>query len=183
MRQYARQVDQALRPLLGGLGVPLVLAAAEPLDSIYRSVCTYPHLAASNIPGNPEAVSDSELADAARSVLDELGAASLKEVRELYRRCESQSRAAADLAVVARAATFGAIDTVLVDIDESVPGLVDEHTGAIELSEVDDAVNYGVVDEIARRVWRTGGTVLAVRREDVPGGGPAAAILRYALGS
>src|SRR5262249_44838175 len=39
MRQYARQVDQALRPLLGGLGVPLILAAVEPLDSIYRSVC------------------------------------------------------------------------------------------------------------------------------------------------
>ena len=51
------------------------------------------------------------------------------------------------------------------------------------MSDTDDAVNYGVVDEIARRVWQTGGTVLAVRREDIPGGGPAAAILRYALGS
>jgi len=114
-------------------------------------------------------------------VLDELNAAALGDVHELYRRRESESRAAADLAVIARAATFGAVDTVLVDIDESVPGAVDEETGAIELSDADDAVNYGVVDEIARRVWRTGGTVLAVRREDVPGGGPAAAILRYAL--
>jgi hypothetical protein len=75
---------------------------------------------------------------------------------------------------------MGAVDTVFVDIDESVPGSVDE-TGAIELSDADDAVDYGVVDEIARRVWRMGGTVLAVRREDVPGGGPAAALLRYRL--
>ena len=183
MRQYARAVDQALRPLLGGLGVPLILAAAEPLDSIYRSVCTYPLLASSSIGGNPETSSDAELADAARTVLDELNAAALGEVHELYRRRESESRAAADLAVIARAATFGAVDTVLVDIDESVPGSVDEQTGAVELSDADDAVNYGVVDEIARRVWRTGGTVLAVRREDVPGGGPAAGILRDALGS
>jgi hypothetical protein len=181
MRQYARGVDQALRPLLGGLNVPLILAAAEPLDSIYRSVCTYPLLAASSIGGNPETTSDGELATAARTVLDELNAAALSDVHELYRRRESESRAAADLAVIARAATFGAVDTVLVDIDESVPGAVDEETGAVELSDADDAVNYGVVDEIARRVWRTGGTVLAVRREDVPGGGPAAAILRYAL--
>ena len=183
MRQFARQVDQALRPLLGGLGVPLILAAAEPLESIYRSVSTYPLLAGPGISGNPEAMSDAELAEAARRVLDELNAASLRDVLELYRRRESESRAAADLAVVARAATFGAIDTVLVDIDQSVPGMIDEQTGAIELSDADDAVNYGVVDEIARRVWRTGGTVLAVRREDVPGDGPAAAILRYALGS
>ena len=183
MRQFARQVDQALRPLLGGLGVPLILAAAEPLESIYRSVSTYPLLAGPGISGSPEAMSDAELAEAARRVLDELNAASLRDVLELYRRRESESRAAADLAVVARAATFGAIDTVLVDIDQSVPGMIDEQTGAIELSGADDAVNYGVVDEIARRVWRTGGTVLAVRREDVPGDGPAAAILRYALGS
>jgi hypothetical protein len=183
MRQYARGVDQALRPLLGGLGVPLILAAAEPLDSIYRSVSTYPLLAGSSIPGNPETSSDAELAAAARTVLDELNAAALADVHGLYRRREAESRAAADLAVIARAATFGAVDTVLVDIDQSVSGSVDEETGAIELSTANDAVDYGVVDEIVRRVWHSGGTVLAVRQEDVPGGGPAAAILRYALGS
>jgi hypothetical protein len=42
-----------------------------------------------------------------------------------------------------------------------------------------DATNYGVVDEIARRVIGHGGRVLALRREDIPGGGTAAAILRY----
>jgi hypothetical protein len=182
IRQYARGVDQALRPLLGGLGVPLILAAAQPLDSIYRSVSSYPLLAASSIAGNPETSSDAELAAAARTVLDELNAAALADVHELYRRREADSRAAADLAVVARAATFGVVDTVLVDIDASVPGSVDEQTGAVELSDADDAVDYGVTDEIVRRVWRTGGTVLAVRSEDVPGGGPVAAILRYALG-
>jgi hypothetical protein len=183
MRQYARGVDHALRPLLGGHGVPLILAAAEPLDSIYRSVSTYPHLAGTSIAGNPEAKSDAELADAARGVLDELNAATLQHVQELYRRREPESRAASDLVVIARAATFGAVDTILVDIDQTVPGNVDEETGAVELDDADDAVNYGVVDEIVRRVWQTGGTVLAVRREDVPDGGPAAAILRYPLTS
>ena len=46
--------------------------------------------------------------------------------------------------------------------------------------EADDAVNYGVVDEIARRVWLNGGSVLAVRRADIPGNGSLAALLRYA---
>jgi hypothetical protein len=36
------------------------------------------------------------------------------------------------------------------------------------------------VDEIARRVWRNGGNVLAVRRDDIPGRGAVAAIRRYA---
>jgi hypothetical protein len=41
-------------------------------------------------------------------------------------------------------------------------------------------INYGVVDEIARRVWLNGGRVLAVRCSDIPGKGSLAAILRYA---
>ncbi len=86
-----------------------------------------------------------------------------------------------DIGDIARAATFGAVDTVIVDIDDVVPGSVDEESGVVTFAEEDDAVAYGVVDEIARRTWVNGGRVLAVRREDVPGGGSAAAILRYAV--
>jgi hypothetical protein len=50
----------------------------------------------------------------------------------------------------------------------------------VTLDDTDDAVNYGVVDEIARRVWLNSGNVLAVRRDDIPGNRSVAAILRYA---
>jgi hypothetical protein len=180
MRQYARQIDQALRPLLNGLDLPLILAAAEPIDSIYRSVSSYPHLLATSLAGNPDADSDAELTRQARGLLDELYADELRAIRETYTLRESQRRASSDIADVARAATFGLVDTVLVDIDEVVPGSVDEATGAITVDKTNDAVNYGVVDEIARRVWLDGGKVLAVRRDDIPGNSSVAAILRYA---
>jgi hypothetical protein len=180
MRQYARQIDQALRPLLNGLDLPLILAATEPMDSIYRSVNSYPNLLASSLPGNPDASSEAELAESARRVLDDLYAAELDTIRETYGLRASQRRASADIADVARAATYGLVDTVLVDIDAVEPGRIDEETGAATFDAADDAVNYGLVDEIARRVWLNGGTVLAVRSPDIPGGGPVAAILRYA---
>jgi hypothetical protein len=181
MRRYCREVDQALRPILTGQDVPLILAATEPLDSIYRSVNTYPRLAAEGVAGSPESTTDAELVGAARAVLDAVHADSLAAVRDLYERRASQGRVESDLAGLARAATFGAVDTVLVDIDDVVPGSVDEETGAVAFDSEDDAVNYGVVDEVARRVWLNGGRVLAVRREDIPGGGSAAAILRYVV--
>jgi hypothetical protein len=179
MRQYARQVDQALRPLLSGLDLPLILAAAEPLDSIYRSVNTYPHLLATSVSGSPDSSSEAELAMNARRVLDDLYATELRTIQQTYEHRLAQRRASADIADIARAATYGLVDTVLVDIDESVPGSIDEN-GAVTLDDADDAVNYGVVDEIARRVWLNNGKVLAVRRNDIPGNGTLAAILRYA---
>jgi len=51
LRQYARQVDHALRDLLGAREIPLILAATAPLDSIFRSVNTYPHLVDEGIAG------------------------------------------------------------------------------------------------------------------------------------
>jgi hypothetical protein len=179
LRQFARKVDQALRGVLTGLELPLILAAAEPLASIYRSLNSYPHLVAAGIAGNPDAASDEDLAAAARAVLDGVYADELAAVGDLFELRSAHGRGSTDVATVARAATQGAVDTLLVDVDEKLPGHVDEDSGAVTFA-ADDAVSYGVVDEIARRVLLTGGRILAVRAPDVPGGGPLAAILRYA---
>jgi len=179
MRQYARQVDAALRPALGASGVPLILASAEPLESIYRSVNTYPFLASQTIQGNPETATAAELAEEARGVLDALYAEELDDLRRLFDARGAQGRAATDLTDIARAATFGAVQTLMADMDDVLSGFVDEDSGVVILDAEDDARNYGVVDEIARRVIAHGGRVLALRRDDIPGGGTAAAILRY----
>jgi stalled ribosome rescue protein Dom34 len=113
-------------------------------------------------------------------VLDQVYADELAAIRERFDLRFSHDRASTDVATVARAATYGAVDTLLVDIDAKVPGRIDEDTGAVAFAD-DDASSYGVVDEIARRVLLAGGRVLAVRAPDVPGEGPVAAILRYAL--
>jgi hypothetical protein len=181
LRQYARRVDEALRPVLAGHHRPLILAATEPMASIFRFRNTYPHLAEVGIETNTEASTDVELDEASRSVLDQLYARELADVRDRYELQLSKDRATSDLGKIARAATYGAVDTVLVDIDETVPGFVDEENGAVTIDDADDAENYGVVDEVARRVLLSGGRVLAVRREDVPGDASVAAILRYAL--
>jgi hypothetical protein len=172
MRQFSRAVDNALRGVLSGLELPLILAAAQPLDAIYRSVNTYPHLVEEGIHGNPEAIGDTHLAEASRTVLDDLYAAELAGLRERFEERLDDGRAASDVVDVARAATYGAVDTLFADIDAEVPGTVDDASGA---------VTYADGEEVARRVLLHGGRVVAVRGDEVPGAGPAAAILRYAV--
>jgi release factor family 11 len=179
MRQFARQVDQALRPILAGYDVPLILAAVEPMASIFRSVCSYPHVAPTSVsPG----AGDTELIAAARGVLDEVHAGQLREAWARFDQRTSRGRTATDIADIARFATAGAVDTLFVDIDATISGLVDEQ-GAVEFRDTGDATDYGVLDEISRRVWLTDGRIFAVRREDVPGGTSTAAILRFAPGT
>lgn len=181
LRQFARKVDAALRPVLTGGDIPLLLAATQPLAPIYRSVNSYVHLAATGIDGSPGSLSDAQLAERARAVLDGRYRDEIAAWKTLFAERDNSDRATTDIARAARAATYGAVETMMVDIDEVVAGTVDETTGAVTFSTASDARDYGVVDEIASRVLRAGGRVLGVRRADIPGGQSLAAILRYAM--
>lgn len=181
LRQYARQVDHALRERLAGRSVPLVLAAVESLGAIFRSVNTYPHLAAAGIEGNPEKLTDADLAKDARGVLDGLNQQRLADWLDLFAQRRNQGRASTDLAQVARAATFEAVQSLLVDLDRVIDGRLDEADGSITEASAAGADSYGILDEIARRVLLSGGEVLVVRQDDLPEDSPVAAILRYPL--
>jgi hypothetical protein len=181
LRQFARKIDHALRGLLTGSDIPLALAASEPLASIYRSVNTYAHLAKAGIDGSPAYSTDAQLADRARALLDGLYRDEIAQWKKAFAARENEDRATTDIAHAARAATYGAVETMLVDIDEVVPGTVDENDGAVTFAKSANARDYGVVDEIASRVIRSGGRVLGVRKADIPGGKSLAAILRYAI--
>ncbi len=179
MRRYARVVDQALRPVLAGHERPLIIAAAEPLASIARSGSSYPHTAEQVLQGSADHTPDHELAAAARAILDEIYAKRIADLKALYATRAGQGRATGDIATAARAATFGAIDTLIVDMDETVHGVIDETDGAVTFSDGPSAGAYGIVDEIACRSLASGARIISARREDVPDGGSLAAILRY----
>ena len=140
---------------------------------------SYDGLLAESISGNPEHASDQELAERSRAVLDRHYAAQLSELIDLLDRRRSEGRAATDISDLARAATAGAVDTLLVDIDASVPGAVSAD-GAVTFAEPEPVDAPGILDEISRRVLLTGGRVLAVRAEDLPRETEIAGILRYA---
>lgn len=179
MLEYVQAIDRALHPLLANSTEPLILAASEPLIGIFRGSGEHPRLVPEVISGNPEEKSDDELAAAARGVLDRLYASKVAELRTAYEARIAARTALVDLSDIARAATFGAVESLVIDIDRRVPGTVDDESGAISFGDDDATGDYGVVDEILRRALASKAKVYALRAEDVPGGGAAAAAVRY----
>ena len=181
MKEFSQAIDRALKPVLAQSDRPLVLAADEPIASIFRSVSSSPRLLEPAIGGNPEGWSADELADRAAPILDAMHAKDLA-----AQAARSEEAASSDLTEsmpdgVTLAATVKAIDTFFVDIDHHIPGYVDELSGVIARSTTEDAVDYDVVDEIVRRALVSDARVIAVRAGEVPGAGPLAAILRFAM--
>jgi hypothetical protein len=178
LQQYVRKVEHAIYSVLAGRNAPLVLAAEEPLASMFRSLNTYPRLADEIIEGNPEERTDAELEDAAIPILDRLYSRELKAVIARYDELKPR-HATTDVSYAAHAATAGAIDQLLVDLDAVVPGLVSDIDGSVTYSASDDAETYSVVDEVARRALYTGARVMGARKEELPDHAPLTAILRY----
>jgi len=181
LRQYARRVDATLRAVVSGRETPLILAATDPLGPIFRSVNTYPALVGAGISASPDRLSDGELADAARHVLDQSYKGEVDAAKGLFQTRLGQFRATTDISVASRAATMGAVEMLLVDIDHVIPGTLDESNGAVTLASTASAASYDVIDAIAGRAILTGAKFLGVRRADIPGEAPLAAILRYPI--
>lgn len=180
-RQYVRAIDRGLNKLLGDSERPLILAAADPLRQVFIQNSDYPALAEETIQGNPEARTPAQLAEAARPIMESLQKGKIAALRSLYEDRRNEGRASSDLSSVARATMMGAVDTLLVDIETTVPGTLGKD-GAIDVAPEDSAETYGLTDQIALKVRAAGGRVLSVRAADMPDpNSPVAAILRWAV--
>ena len=112
------------------LSAPLVLAADEPLASIYRSINTYPGLVDETIAGNPSLITGAQLKDAALPILDRLYKRQLSMIIARFDELKPR-RATTDVSYTAHAVTAGAVDELLIDLDAVIPGFVSEIDGSV----------------------------------------------------
>lgn len=190
LRQYAEQVDRALSEALVGYDIPLVLAAPDSIQSIYRSVNTNRNLLEDGLGADAGRRTDDELAAQVREVIARWNGDRMAALAEQFGNLEQIGRVTGDLHAVARAATLGAIDTLYLDPDFEVAGTVDEGTGALEYGVGEEPARMpnptevrlldgGIIDEVVRRTIATRGRVLAASRDLLPNRYGVVAVLRF----
>lgn len=168
--QYARLIDAAIEPVLQGEGALLIIAAAEPLASIFRTATRYPLVADSVIAGNHDGDSPFELADLAVPAIERHRRAEVE--TQLGRFAESPARGlvVAELHEIAECAREGAIGTLFVDVDRRHP---------LEAESSFGPTTIDLVDEIVRGAMASDARIIPVRAADLPTTDPVAAVLRY----
>ncbi len=177
--RYCTLIQEAVLPALAGSEDPLILCAASDLEPAYRVVNTYPGLLQEGISKHPNSQTPEDIDTHAREILDAMYARQLAEWRDRFNDLRSSGKAVSQLTEVARAATAGSVSELLFDLEATtLEGHVDD-AGAITPADAPSVTTYGLIDELAARVIRSGGTVKAVRHADMPDDNPVAAILRY----
>lgn len=175
---YSRRVDEAMRPYMAGRQDPLIVVANEPLRSVFLSVCHYDEVVADTPAGIAEESSDTDISTASRSLIDDVYASEVFTLVETYRSRAGVRRATSKVSDIARSSTFGGVDTLMVNMDATLSGKIDETDGSVDYAEA-GADTYDIVSELACRTLLSGGRVMSVRQEDLPESEPVAALLRH----
>jgi len=181
-REFCEAVHRGVMRRLKGQTAPLVLAAAEPLIGIYRELNKYPNLADEVIRGSPDRVKAEGLRDRAAETLRPVFRQRLERDAERYHRAAEaaeKDRASADLETVTLAALDGRVDTLWVATDAQTWGRFDAQGRRLERHDRRQADDEELLNTATVLALRSGATVHAMPREEVPEAGPVAATFRF----
>lgn len=182
LEQYANRVAEAVRAELtivdGNGDRPLFLFATDPLLDMFRAAFT--ERTVIPVPGAPDELRADEIDTAIRSELPALNATRNNALVERLSDGVAQGLVATDLADISRAATSGAVSTLVYDFTRDVLGEIDSTTGELTYDEN----GYDLLSTIVVTVLDRGGEVVAVRADDIDStlwNGTAIAGLRFSL--
>jgi hypothetical protein len=177
--RYFQRVDDGLRNILREERSPLVLAGVEYLLPIYREANTYPEVIGGGILGNPEEIKAEELQKQAWGLVEPHFRKAREEAMARYKSLAGGPRASNSLRAIIPGACDGRIEVLFVPLGVQRWGSYDPATRTVDLHPEALPGDEDLLDLAAVRTFLNGGTVYAVRPEEMADEAPADAIFRY----
>lgn len=170
--RYCRRLDTALADKLRDRAAPLVLAGVGYLLPIFREASSHPNLVEKGVTGNPEHLSDLELAHKALPLAEPFLAEARRHAAARYDDLAGSGRTSHHATDILPAAREGRVAVLFLSTEADLRGTCCED-GTLRPGTED------LLDLAAAWTLRRGGTVYVSSRDEVPEGGDLAAIFRY----
>jgi hypothetical protein len=180
LERWVRAVDDGVQQVLAGQDAPLVLAGVGYEQALFRGATRHRRVLADGIEGNPEQLSPEQLHDKAWQIVAPVVTAQRASAAARFLESFGKGNgAAADVENVVAAAVMGRVETLFVPMGTQIWGTIDPATNTVVVNRERQPGDEDLLDRAAVATMVGAGTVHTVAADDVPGPGPAAAILRY----
>ena len=175
--RYLHMIDHAVADHRSGSTRPLILAGVDDIVGVYRKLTRCAHVLDDHVAGNPDQLRAAELADRARRFVPPSAADAERTARESFLGGAAATVRTVEQAVIAAAA--GEVASIFVPADREYWGRYRSGHHLLEERETRGPGDHDLADVAAIEVLRHGGLAFVVPASDIPGGGTAAATLRY----
>lgn len=172
---FYRQLDDGVRRVIRDPDAPVVLAGADSTAPHYRQASEHRALYPEWIHGNPQQVADDALHARALELLEPEWHRELNTLQEQYGSAYARQLASDNINQIVPAAAQGRVGILFVSPENRRFGKFDESSQMVD----DRSDEEDLVDQAAVQTLLTGGQLVVVKPEDVPGKGEVAAIYRY----
>lgn len=181
--RFFHSVDQGLNSLVEDKTIPMVVAGVDYLLPIYREASTYNNLLEDGITGNPDREDLQELHEQAWNMLKPIFEENQKKAFEKFQQLSGQQSPLSvnDIINAVKAAHFGQVETLFVPLGVQIWGRYDAENNKVIVDSKPGPQNEDLLDLAAAETIVNSGQVFAVPREQLPGDGDLAVILRYAV--
>jgi hypothetical protein len=177
--EYISAVAKRLERYLGPQTVPLVVAAVEYEQALYRDVNGYHGLLEEGIVGNPDGLNDGQIHHAAWELVEphftEGRRTMLRHFTDLLNTDKTSDR----LDVILPAARHGRVRTLFIQTQVRIWGKFDTENLSVAVHDRPAEGDVDLLDLATVYVLQSKGTIYALLREDMPTPNPQAAIFRY----
>ena len=177
--RFLQVLDDRLMRHLRRRPLPLVVAAVDYEQAMFREVSSHPELLPDGIDGNPELLSGEELRDRALPLVEPVLQADLQRAVATFDELGGSDRVSCDLEDVLLAAVDGRVDTLFADVSRQRWGRFDPESRTVVVHEDREPSDEDLIDRAAAEALDRGGCVFGLSDGGVPGGGPVAAVFRY----
>lgn len=169
MLQFCKAVDNGVRNIIGDdQSIPLVLACSSTNAGIYRQANHYHGLWEEYIEGNPSELDPESLHEEAVDLLQSYFDKESKEHKEKVANLLGTGKASGDIKDVLDKTVQGMVDAVFIDKNADVFGTYDMTNMSIDIDKEQSNNNVSLLNLIATEVFKKGGAVYEVDREDMP---------------
>lgn len=180
LRRFLAALDDAVyRMLAGDEQPPLTVVGGAELLGHYRKANRYPNLLEGELDHVPSHLEPEQLHRMTWPLVEPRFREKEEQARERYLTVQDADRRAEHVKEVLLATRAGSVDLLFVPSDTELWGIFDPDAGSLEIHEDREPGDDDLFDLAAVRSLQSGAEVFVVAREDVPGEGDCAAILRF----
>jgi hypothetical protein len=177
--RFVQIIAAAVNKKLFNQNAPLIVAAVEYEQSMFRMHCTYPYLVSKGIDGNPDQIKVDSLHNQAWDILADYLNKDQEKYITLYNDFSNTDKTSSDLNAILQAAYMGRVDTLFVDTNKRMFGIFDTKSLSLEIHEKQKGVDEDILNLAAIYTLKNEGRVFPLNKRLANKNEPAAAIFRY----
>jgi hypothetical protein len=179
IERFMQIVAAAVDKKLFNQNAPLILAAVEYEESMFRMHCNYPFLVSKGLHGNPDIVSVDDIHNQAWDILAEHLKKDQEKYIALYNDFSNTDKTSSDLKTILQAAYMGRVDTLFVNTRKRVFGMFDTKSLTTAVHERQEGVDEDLLNLAAIYTLKNEGRIFPINKNLTNKNQPLAAIFRY----